>query len=141
MVKIKIRFRVDGVLGSLVLSLLSTEASQPRYSIAQLQCQVAALQGQRRSAYDFREWRPDGFFHLYALVCAFWISWLTGASWSSLRGMATTGICFLLLCFLLGGANRVRLWLHCSWPNVRLNRKVALLKVEIERLQNRNRTP
>jgi hypothetical protein len=137
--KIKIRLRVDGVLRPLVLSLLSTGASHPRYSIAELQRQVAALQGQRRSTCNFRQWRPGAFSHLYALVGAFWISWLAKAPWSSLRGMATTGICFLLLCFVLGGANSFRLWLHCRWPNVRLNRKVALLKVEIERLQNRDR--
>lgn len=137
--KIKIRLRVDGVLHPLVLSLLSAEASQPRYSIAQLQRQVAALQGQRRSACNFREWRPGAFSHLYALLGAFWISWLTKAPWPSLRGMSITGICFLILCLLLGGANRFRLWFHCRWPNVRLNRKVAFLQVEIERLQNRDR--
>lgn len=137
--KIKIRLRTDGLLRSLILSLLPTEAPQSGDSIAQLHGQVAALQVQRRSPCDFREWKPDIFYHLFVLVGAFWISWFTGAAWSSLRGILTTGICFWLLWFLLSGAYRLRLWLRCCWPNVLLNRKVALLQVEIERRRNRDR--
>lgn len=134
--KIKIQIRVDGVLRSLVLPLLSAAASHPSRSVAQLHCQLTGLRSQRRSECEFREWQPDAFFYLFVAVVAFWISWLSGAASSSLRGVATTGLCFWFLCFFPCCVNRVRLFLQYCWPNVMLNRKIALLQSEIERLQN-----
>jgi hypothetical protein len=119
---------VDGAVHPIILLLLPC-SGRTTFS---LHSQIAALRNLRRPRNAFREWKPEIFYYLFVLVGAFWISWLTCARWSSLRGMATTGFCFGILCCLPRFTNQFRLQLLFRWPNKLLERKIASLQVEVE---------
>jgi hypothetical protein len=101
-----------------------------------LQARITALSEQQRHHAEFLPWRTDVFYYLFAALASVLISWLTGTppvDWS-VRLILTAGLCFALLCLAPPLANRLRFWVRFSWPNWRLQRKIAVLKSEVERL-------
>jgi hypothetical protein len=127
----RIRLRTDGVARLLVLLLLLGDRAGHGSSSC-LQSRIADLNSQVRSRSAFREWKPDIFYYLFVLLGSFWIAWLTGARWSSLRGLATTVLSFGLLCFLPGATDQLRFRLLFRWPNSFLEEKMARLVTEVE---------
>jgi len=120
---------VDGAIRLLVLLLLPV-CGRPASS---LQSHIAALENQRRPRNAFRGWRPGVFYYLFALVGAFWLSWLVSATSPGLRCMAAAGGGFGFLCLLPNAANRLGLQLFFRWPNRLLERRIAPLRAELKR--------
>jgi len=98
-----------------------------------LKSQIAALEHQCRSHKAFRGWRPSLFYYLFAMVGAYWASWLVSSGITSLPGMAAAGLGFGFLCLVPGAANHLALWLLFRWPNRFLERRIAPLRAELER--------
>ena len=57
--------------------------------ISALQAQINALSGQRRSRSEFRPWRADIFYHLFAAAASLLVYWF--AEVSSLRAIVIGG--------------------------------------------------
>lgn len=127
--KIRVRLRADGPIRSLVLWLLPSSG----FPAASLRAQIAGLEWQRRSGSSFRGWRPGVFYYLFAPVAAFWICWLASPARISLRGMATVGFTFGLLCLVPNAANRLGIEFLFHWPNRVLDRRIALLRDRLKR--------
>lgn len=105
--------------------------------IAALREQMVGLAGQRRSSLEFRPWKADMFYYLFAAIASVLVCWLAGVSLTglSLRGIATSGMCFGVLCAVPAMANRFCFWVGFRRPNRRLRRQIAVLQAEVERLQ------
>ena len=104
-----------------------------------LPSQIADLKSQRRSTTEFLAWKPGGFYYLYVPLGTLLVYFLSGPPWWAVRNLVAAGLCFGLLCYLPDIANRVRLWVFYRWPNRRLDRKIAVLRAELERLENEGR--
>jgi len=111
----------------------------PGHSMSPLQSQIAALKRRHRSMSEFLEWKPGIFYYPYVPVGALLVYFLAAPSWRGLPKLAVTGVTFGLLCFLPDIANRLRLWLLFRLPNRLLDRKVAALRDELQRLRNTDR--
>ena len=108
--------------------------------IAALQNRVAALQHQRRSWSEFREWKPDTiFYYLFVLALVVFLAWSTwprGRSSFELLSIPASVLLFGLLCCASRAVNRLRYWVGFRRPNQRLDREMEPLRAEIRRLQN-----
>ena len=72
---------------------------------------------------------------MFALAASVLAALLTGLSLPGARMLAVAALCFGLLCWAPAWGNRLRYWRQIRWPNGRLERRIAALRAEVERLK------
>jgi hypothetical protein len=73
--------------------------------------------------------------NVFALAASVLAALLLGLSFPGARMLAVAALCFGLLCWAPGWVNRLHYWRQVRWPNRRLERRIAALRAEIERLK------
>ena len=141
--RVRIRVRLygrqngGGMPSSPVARTTTLEGRERAAAITALKVQMSLLAGQRRSNSEFRPWRVDIFYYLFAAVAGALVAWLAEVSSAglSLRGVVIAGLCFGPLCVAPTAADGFRFWVGFRRPNRRLRRRIAVLQAEVERLQ------
>ena len=105
--------------------------------LSTLTAQVAALRAKIRSGSGFRAWKPDIFYFLFALVAGILFALSVRDSGVHNWAILLSGFALGLLCAIPPRLkNRFRFWVQIDRPNRRLQRRLAPLVAEIDRLRS-----
>ncbi|MGQ9635642.1 MAG: hypothetical protein ACUVXB_15530 [Bryobacteraceae bacterium] len=104
-------------------------------AVARVRDEIARLRLRMRSTSDFHRFKPGLFYYLFSFLASLLVPLLVGVGLLGLKMLALAGVCFGLLCWAPVWVNRLRYWRQIRRPNRRLERRIAALRAEIDRLK------